>query len=141
MPVPVLSGFLGLTNAPFFDPASHSKNTMTPPAHQTSLRTLTPAMMARLDYWEHRASSNSSITVSGIGADLQPFSFDVKYDPTLYPGSTCSSWCAENVTINTTAAVVDDRMTFPTDNVADWSEKCSWDAYCAGCSECAAPAG
>ena len=58
------------------------------------------------------------------------------YDPTLYPGTACESFCSSDVSIDVGAATAAGRATFPSDGLADWNEKCSWDKYCAGCSEC-----
>lgn len=58
------------------------------------------------------------------------------YDPALYPGTACESFCSTDVSLDVAAATAAGRSTFPTDGLADWNEKCSWDKYCAGCAQC-----
>ena len=58
------------------------------------------------------------------------------YDPLLYPGSACQSWCSGEILIDVEASEARDRQHYPENNIADWPEKCSWDGLCAGCPEC-----
>ena len=59
------------------------------------------------------------------------------YDPLLYPGTACQSWCGGEILIDVEASEARDRQHYPENNIADWTEKCSWDGLCAGCAECA----
>ena len=73
-------------------------------------------------YWEQRtldqALPSSPLLVSSLRAAAS-------YDPSLYPGITCESWCNSTVKIDRAAAEAAGRVTFPADDVADWNEKCS----------------
>ena len=60
----------------------------------------------------------------------------ITYDPVLYKGTACEDWCHGDVHLNVAAAKAAGRVSFPADGIADWNERCSWDQYCAGCSEC-----
>ena len=61
------------------------------------------------------------------------------YDPLLYPGTACQSWCGGEILIDVEASEARDRQHYPENNIADWTEKCSWDNLCSGCPECAHP--
>jgi hypothetical protein len=102
---------------------------------------LSDAEQAAYTYWEERAAAN----------ELGPFkpiipskSMDTKeqkqsYDQKLWPGSECKDWCSLDIKINRTDAELRGRQIFPPNDIADWSEKCSWDALCAGCPQCDNP--
>ena len=61
----------------------------------------------------------------------------MSYDPLLYPGTgQCADWCGGEIHIDMEASEVRGRRHYPENNIADWTEKCSWDGLCAGCPEC-----
>ena len=53
----------------------------------------------------------------------------------------CAKWCNGKVHLKRHMQSTEDntssRTAFPTDDVADWAEKCSWDRHCGGCEQCA----
>ena len=52
------------------------------------------------------------------------------------PPPACANWCYGTVRLNHQSAEAKNRTFFPTDDIADWAEKCSWDLHCGGCEQC-----
>mgnify|MGYP006133306907 CR=1 FL=1 len=52
------------------------------------------------------------------------------------PPPACETWCDGTVRLNHHSAEDKGRSNFPTDDIADWAEKCSWSKKCGGCEPC-----
>ena len=61
-------------------------------------------------------------------ASLVSTRMEMEYDPALYRGTACESWCDGEVSVDRSAAEAAGRTHFPPGDVADWAEKCTWDA-------------
>ena len=75
---------------------------------------------ASYDYWERRTRESSLPSSPLLGASLRAVA-KVEYDPSLYPGHVCEEWCNTTVQIDRDAAEAAGRVTFPSDDVADWN--------------------
>jgi len=80
----------------------------------------------------HHRHDKRGATLTTTTTSMMP----VSYDPAIYKGTACDDFCHGDVKLDVAAAQAAGRVSFPAGDIADWNEKCSWDKYCAGCSEC-----
>ena len=111
------------------------------PTHATTLAATDPVSLLLVDYYE-RMTAQGRLPSIPLLPGTRPkdraalAAFPLVYDPSIYPGIKCESWCDGDVAIDEDAARAGGRVTFPADGLAEWNEKCSWDRFCAGCAQC-----
>ena len=100
-----------------------------------------PSAASKADYWEARVRDGETKPLTPLipnnSASLVSTETNLGYVPSLYRGTACESWCANEIKVDRATAEAAGRTHFPPNDIADWAEKCTWDAYCAGCAPCA----
>ena len=122
-------------------PMERSMRTKLSPEAKNSMM-LSPTQEIDYSYWSQLTPGDAKVALKPLlPAELlqNEQRASVDYDPDHYMDSTCRDWCSGDIKIDRSPAEAAGRKHFPSDDVADWAEKCSWDDYCAGCEPCGDP--